>query len=129
MKRISKLFFLVLISTLVSHQLKAENVADHIDLVIQFDNDFEKHYSKIRYTKEMTVLNAMQQMLKHPQATPFKVRGKGASAFLFEIDSVTNQGNGKNWIYYVNGKRATVGIGARILKPRDHILWKYETYR
>lgn len=129
MKRISKLFFLVLISTLVSHQLKAENVADHIDLVIQFDNDFEKHYSKIRYTQEMTVLNAMQQMQKHPRATPFKVRGKGTSTFLFEIDSIANQGNGKNWIYYVNGKRATVGIGAKKLNPRDHILWKYEPYR
>ena len=129
MKRISNLFLLILISTLLSNQLGAENVADNIDLVIRFDNNFEKHYSKIRYTKEMTVLNAMQQMRKHPQATPFKVRGKGTSTFLFEIDSIANQGNGKNWIYYVNGERATVGIGAKILKPHDHILWKFEPYR
>ena len=129
MKLISNLFLLILLSTMLSNQLGAKNVADNIDLVIRFENDFEKHYSKIRYTKDMTVLNAMQQMQKHPHATPFKVRGKGVSTFLFEIDSVANQGTGKNWIYYVNGQRASVGIGAKILKPRDHILWKYEPYR
>ena len=133
MKRFSSHFLLILLITLLADDKPAsgfaEGSAKNIDLVIQFDNDFEKHYSKIRYSKNMTVLQAMQQMQKHPHSTSFKTRGKGKLTFLYELDSIANQGNGRNWIYYVNGQRATIGIGARILQPGDRVLWKFETYQ
>jgi hypothetical protein len=102
--------------------------ADKVHLIIEHENGFEKHYTQIKYRSGMTVLQMMQQMQKHPQATPFKVRGTGALTFLYELDSVANQGAANNWIYYVNGKRATEGIGTRNLRIRDIVRWKFEAY-
>lgn len=34
--------------------------------------------------------------------------------------------NKKYWIYYINGKKATVGISNYQLKPGDTISWQYE---
>ncbi len=74
-------------------------------------------------------MEAMQAMQKHPHKISYKTRGTGALTFIYEIDNVENQGSGKNWMYYVNGKRANVGVGAYQLKASDKIVWKYETFQ
>ena len=101
---------------------------DKVRLVIEHENGFEKHYTQIKYRRGMTVLQMMQQMQKHPHATSFKVRGSGTLTFLYELDSIANQGAAKNWIYYVNAKRATEGIGTKTLRARDIVRWKFEAY-
>ena len=101
---------------------------DKVHLVIEHENGFEKHYTQIKYRRGMTVLQMMQQMKKHPLATSFKVRGSGTLTFLYELDSVANQGASNNWIYYVNAKRATEGIGTKTLRARDIVRWKFEAY-
>ena len=101
---------------------------DKVHLIIEHRNGFEKHYTQIKYHSGMTVLQMMQQMQKHPRATTFKVRGSGALTFLFELDSVANQGATNNWIYYVNAKRATEGIGTKTLRAKDIVRWKFEPY-
>ena len=140
MKRLPAYFLLFVVFAVSStlawkltpHSLHAfENKAaavDKVRLVIEHENGFEKHYTQIKYRSGMTVLQMMQQMKKHPQATPFKVRGSGALTFLYELDSVANQGATANWIYYVNAKRATEGIGTKILRARDIVRWKFEAY-
>jgi hypothetical protein len=37
-----------------------------------------------------------------------------------------NETPGKYWIYYVNGKEASIGISKYILKSGDVIFWKQE---
>ncbi|HYE60165.1 MAG TPA: DUF4430 domain-containing protein, partial [Candidatus Kapabacteria bacterium] len=34
--------------------------------------------------------------------------------------------NRKYWIYYINGKKATIGISSYLIHPGDIITWKYE---
>jgi hypothetical protein len=140
MKRLPAYFLLfvlfavvsILVCKLTPNSLHAfENkvaAVDKVRLIIDHENGFEKHYTQIKYRSGMTVLQMMQQMQKHPQATPFKVRGSAALTFLYELDSVANQGAANNWIYYVNGKRASEGIGTKTLRARDIVRWKFEAY-
>lgn len=61
---------------------------------------------------------------------PFTFSGKeysGLGFFVEEINGVKNNTQeGRYWIYYINGKKAQVGISSYILKPNDIIMWKYE---
>lgn len=45
--------------------------------------------------------------------------------FIDEINGIKG-GSGGYWIYYVNGKEASVGVSNYILKEGDSILWKQE---
>ncbi|MBT3891172.1 MAG: DUF4430 domain-containing protein [Planctomycetaceae bacterium] len=140
MKRLQAYFLLFVVFAVVSTLVwkftpnslhafeKKEAIVDKVRLVIEHESGFEKHYTQIKYRSGMTVLQMMQQMQKHPQTTPFKVRGSGTLTFLYELDSIANQGAAKNWIYYVNAKRATEGIGTKTLRARDIVRWKFEAY-
>tara|TARA_B110000438_G_scaffold57288_1_gene57362 strand:- start:199 stop:621 length:423 start_codon:yes stop_codon:yes gene_type:complete len=139
MKRLPAYFSLFVVCAVVSmfvwkltpnslHAYENKASVDKMRLVIQYENGFEKHYTQFKHHRGMTVLQMMQQMQKHPQATKFKVRGSGASTFLYELDSVANQGATNNWIYYVNAKRATEGIGTKTLLAGDIVRWKFEAY-
>ena len=100
-------------------------------VILQFDygNGFSKQYKTISLSRGDTVLDAMKSMQKHPQKIPFKTRGSGELTFIFEIDMIRNEGNGKNWMFYVNGQRANVGVGAYKLQANDLIAWKYEVFQ
>jgi hypothetical protein len=39
-----------------------------------------------------------------------------------------NEGDGKNWLYSVNGKMARVGAGAYQLESGDVVLWEFKVY-
>ena len=49
----------------------------------------------------------------------------GLGFFVTDIDSL-HSGNGKDLLYYINGKEASVGISTYILKDGDIIEWKLE---
>jgi len=49
----------------------------------------------------------------------------GLGFFVTDIGSL-HMSNGKNLLYYVNGKQATVGVSAYTLKDGDVIEWKLE---
>lgn len=43
------------------------------------------------------------------------------------VDSINDvQGGGKYWMFYVNGKQASVGAGAYVTKNWEKIEWKFE---
>ena len=46
-------------------------------------------------------------------------------SFITEINGIKGT-SGKYWIYYVNGKEASVGVSKYILKSGDIISWKQE---
>jgi hypothetical protein len=50
----------------------------------------------------------------------------GMGKFIEEINGIKN--GEKNWIYYVNGKKATVGVSNYKLNEGDIVSWKYELY-
>ncbi len=46
--------------------------------------------------------------------------------FVEEIENIKNNPAGANWIYYVNGQPAPVGVSYYLIKANDIIEWKYE---
>ncbi len=68
------------------------------------------------------------QNLEAENKISFKYKDYGEMGkFIEEINGVKNSGE-KNWIYYINGKRAETGVSNYKLKPDDKITWKYENY-
>lgn len=49
----------------------------------------------------------------------------GMGKFIETINGIKNNG-GQNWIYYVNGKEAQVGVSNYKIKAGDIVSWKYE---
>ena len=50
----------------------------------------------------------------------------GMGEFIEEINGVKNNGE-KNWIYYVNGKKANIGVSNYKLINGDVVSWRYES--
>ena len=49
----------------------------------------------------------------------------GMGKFIISINGT--KGNGEqNWIYYVNGKKAQIGVSNYKINPGDVVSWKYE---
>ena len=119
------LIFILLLNCPVSIATNQQTV------ILQFDygNGFSKQYKTLSLSSGDTVLDAMKTMQKHPQKIPFKTRGSGELTFITEIDLIRNEGNGKNWVFYVNGQRANVGVGSYKLQANDRIVWKYEVFQ
>lgn len=49
----------------------------------------------------------------------------GMGKFVDSIDGIKNNGN-QNWIYYVNDKKANIGISNYKINSGDTVTWKYE---
>ena len=126
--RFHALLWLLIPAVFYTQPLLADNTQT-IALEFEYGNGFSKHFKSIGISQGDTVLDAMKTMQKHPHKILFKSRGNGEFVFIYEIDLIKNQGNGKNWMFYVNGRRAKVGVGAYKLKANDHVVWKYEVFQ
>ena len=49
----------------------------------------------------------------------------GMGKLMEEINGVKNSGD-KNWIYYVNNKKANIGVSNYKINKGDTVSWKYE---
>ena len=76
-------------------------------------------------TDKMSVYDFMVDLQKEGKITFKDKNYPGMGEMIEEINGIKNNGN-KNWIYYVNGKEATVGVSNYKINPRDIVSWKYE---
>jgi hypothetical protein len=87
--------------------------------------------------KEKTYLVSLPQgssvydlMVEAQETSDFDFKGKefpGLGFFIQEINGLEQSPRlGKYWIYYINGKKAEVGISAYTVNNHDIISWKYE---
>lgn len=75
--------------------------------------------------------SSVYEMMKVASDTyGFDFKGKehsGLGFFAEEIGGVRqDKQKGMYWIYYINGKKAQVGISHYIVQPGDTVTWKYE---
>ena len=123
---------LVLVSLGVVSAFAQQAKPKTIRLVIDYGDGVEKHFTALPWSEGMTALDAMNRAKASPHGITFKYSGKGASAFLSKIDDLENEGgiaNGKNWIYRVNDKLATKGLGIYKLRPSDVVKWCFEAFK
>jgi hypothetical protein len=97
-------------------------------LVIDYGDGVQKHFLDVACKGGMTVLDVLEAAKRHPRGIQFVYRGKGATAFLTQIDDLKNEGRGKNWIFHVNGQLADRGFAVFPIKPADKVLWKFGKY-
>ncbi|MFH0955756.1 MAG: DUF4430 domain-containing protein [Candidatus Falkowbacteria bacterium] len=69
----------------------------------------------------------LMELLKQENKINFFGRDySGLGFFVEEINGVKNNPSGENWVYYVNGQPAQVGVSNYIIKENNVIEWKYE---
>ncbi len=86
------------------------------------DNRYE-----LEISENTNVFEAMKK-LQDDTKSGFSINYKEyprMGAFVNEINGIKGK-SGAYWIYYVNGKEASVGVSSYILKEGDSILWKQE---
>lgn len=104
-------------------------ILETVDLEIDFGDVTRKRIASIPWRAGMTVEQTMQIASDRKPGIQFSVRGSGKMALLVSIDGRANEGGGakaRNWVYFVNGKRADRSFGVYELDPGDHILWTYD---
>lgn len=77
-------------------------------------------------TTGVTNVYELMEKLQKEGAINFKDKTySGMGKFIEEINGIQNSGE-KNWIYYVNNKKANIGISNYKIKTGDIVSWKYE---
>ena len=71
------------------------------------------------------VMTEMQDL----QKLTFKSKDfSGLGSYIYSINNISeDRGKGLYWIYYVNGKKANVGVSNYVLKEDDQIKWQLES--
>ncbi len=99
----------------------------NVSLSINFSNGTVWHYNINVSEKNATVFSAL---LNAASIGGFTVKytyyGQYDSYFIDSIAGIG--GEGKYWIYYVNGKMGEVGADKKIVKEGDEIEWKLEEF-
>lgn len=83
-----------------------------------------------KYATEVKPGNSVYEMmnlLKNENKINFSGKDYASLGFFVEeINGLKNNPAGKNWLYYVNGRPAQVGVSYYLIKANDIIEWKYE---
>src|SRR5687768_11076287 len=83
---------------------KQEAAKETVKLVVDYGDGVQKQFAALPWTKETTVLAALEAAAKHPRGINFTHQGKGETVLVTAIDDLKNEGRGRNWLYEVNGK-------------------------
>ncbi len=86
-----------------------------------------KYQTKIK--EGLTVLDAMN-VLQSEKENKFSFHTKDYSSlgsFVDEINGIKGT-PGQYWLYYINNKKASLGVSKYVLKDGDNILWKQEVF-
>lgn len=109
----------------------AKPEAATVRLVVDYGDGVEKHFTRIAWKPEMTVLDAMEQAKRSKRGITFDYRGRGETAFIMKIDDLKNEGGGRdsgNWSFSVNNELAEKSFGIYEPKKGDVIVWKFGPY-
>lgn len=113
-----------------------QGTGDHmfrsVTVVVDYGQDVEKRWSLLPWKPGMTALDAMllAQAKPEPLGLRFDHVGAGERAFVKSIEGLPNEGGragDRNWVYFINGKRADRSCGAATLEHGDTVTWRYVT--
>lgn len=99
-----------------------------VSVEVDYGDGASRRFGQLAFKDGDTVHEATLAATRHPRGIKCEIKGTGGNAFLVSIDDVKNEGTGKNWIFYVNDKKADRGMGVFKLKAGDSVAWKFESY-
>jgi len=76
--------------------------------------------------KPISVYDFMSQLQNEGKISFKEETYSGMGKFIEEINGIKN--GDKYWIYYVNGKKANIGVSNYKINPGDIVSWKYENH-
>ncbi len=76
-------------------------------------------------SKNMNVYGFMKKLQTEGKINFKDKTYSGMGKLIEEINGIKNSGD-KNWIYYVNNKKAQIGVSNYKIDPGDVVSWKYE---
>lgn len=79
----------------------------------------------IKFLEGDTLLDAMTRAMGNSQFSFFGKEFYGIGFFVDQINKKKSE-NSYSWIYYINGKQASVGVSTYKVASGDQIEWKYE---
>jgi hypothetical protein len=126
---LATLVILAIASVSEGQRAQARLAPKIVRLVIDYGDGVQKHFTQLDWKEGMTVLDAMRAAREHPRGIAFDSRGKRATLFIFKIDGLENETQGKGWLYKVNDKLADRSCGIYELEAGDAVLWTFEEYR
>lgn len=118
-------FFALALLTGTAYSAEPEKT---VQVILDFGDGSEKHFTQIPWKEEATVFSMTDAASQHPRGFQLESRGSGATRFVFAIDGLKNEGNGRNWIFRVNDKLATRSCELVEVSPGDVILWRFQRY-
>ena len=108
------------------------SAAEKTRLIVDFNDGVQMHFTKLDLAEKATAIDLLKSVESHARGVKSIVRGSGQTAIVTTIDGIKNEGGGresKNWIYYINDKRAEIGGGVYEVRAGDVIMWKFDTLR
>ena len=97
-----------------------------VSLTLDFGNGAKKEFAALPWQGEMTVADLLEQARKFRPGIEFTQVGQGESGFLTALDGLANEGGeGRNWIYRVDGRHANVSFCLEKIEPGTHVLWTF----
>lgn len=132
-KLILIIFLLLICSGLIYLYQKPQNLIDKTSGIIKEKEKITPHatleINNIKYETEITgerSVYELMQKLKTERKINFTEKNYiGMGKFIESINGIKNSGN-ENWIYYVNGVKAEVGVSNYKINNGDIVSWKYE---
>jgi hypothetical protein len=80
---------------------------------------------KAEITEETSVYDFMKKLKDEGKISFTEKYYVGMGKFIDSIDGISGNGS-QNWIYYVNGQKALIGVSNYKINPGDVVSWKYE---
>lgn len=104
---------------------KEKNASINAILIIDFGNGTAWHFNLSLENRNATVYKALN---KAARQNGFEIKATYYEQYdSYFIESIAGKGgNGKYWVYYVNGKMGEVGADKKVVKEGDIIEWKLE---
>jgi hypothetical protein len=96
-------------------------------LAIDFGNGAKREFTDMPWDERMTVGDLMRAASLRSPGLAYEVRGSGEMTLLTSLDGVANgEGNGRYWLYEVNGLPAQVSFAVQPLAAGDRVLWVFK---
>lgn len=103
-----------------------QSTGETVSLEIDFGNGAKKSWAALPWQPEMTVADAMAKARDFRPGLEYGQIGTGESGFLSSLAGLANEGaNGRNWIYEVDGRHATVSFCVETLEDGSRVLWRF----
>lgn len=99
------------------------NITDKILGVVYLEINQTKYESGV--SGNVSVYDFMKKLQSEGKINFTEKNYPGIGEFITSINEIKGDGE-KNWIYYVNDKKAEIGVSDYKIKSGDVVSWKYE---